>query len=795
MLNSNSILTKPFQYLSKSFVYFQPEPPKPENMEHFLHAVNAFALPPEELKCAEYCFQCRLNPMQDPSFGGNVHHRDVLLTALSNSCGGLVFQTAQETPHKTMEFSTFTNSSISTSLDVERSQLAVHDKVWSVIAAKRSKQIALYKLEGDEVELQIDINGKVQYIPRSGYPPSIETPGVDEKGNPDAVSTDAFEPPSSEPRANDTTSSQVPSIVSELNWDQNKKNWRGILQKTKTLTDECLNSCDFLEPHMPMQLTPDKDLLRSLFPSDATFDEVLQKIDPKVPGFAIASGSWQPLLPQYAVLEHPPNYLCDVLTVSKHDDSTPKICLWVVVSGSNEQIIREQVQYMFTFGRSIKHQIANQGMEVPHLAIQCMVHSTQEEDNFMIQNTLRVLGIVKTQDFVCSLFTEQNTFDAVRRCIGRLLLSQDSHIMNCAGEQLSVKLSAKQAKTLLGIRRRRVSYVSSAPGTGKTLCEGGMVLHRDIFGKERSVYVCPTEALVQYLRYNGCEATLVRDDEELNGEITKGTFDNKRCVIIDESHHLRCSKECLKELFWMLHKHSMFLFVFADNEFQSFDRENQKNIKQYIFELSNEILGDYPNTPTFKEMYRNPRKVVSFLQHAIEEPDQDITWGNPCDGEGIQVISLEKLWDNSHVNGLVQYLQQLLVRSGSSADGRYYATQVAVLLDSGHSSSDVDTIGHILKRQLSHITVQTSDKFPRKGITVDKIDSFVGLDAPLCIFLLSAERSTSLNEVITNTRYRVFLASRATHKAVFVVSKIDPELIQCLKFDYFQVRTHLPLLG
>ncbi len=544
---------------------------------------------------------------------------------------------------------------------------------------------------------------------------------------------------------------------------------------------------------MPMQLTPDKDLLRCFFPSDATFDVALKKLDPKAPGFAIAGGSWLPLLPQLGALKQPPNYLCDVLTVSKGDDSTPNICLWVVVSSSQEQTIRKQVEYMFTFGRSIKHQITNQSRDVPNLAIRCMLHSIQEEDNSMIESTLLELGILNTQDFVCSLFPEQNTFDAVQRAIARLLLSQESHIKNCVGEQLSVKLSAKQAKTLIEIQRRRVSYVSSPPGTGKTFC--GMVLYRDIFQKEHSVYMCPTEPLVQYLRYNGCEATLVRNDAELNGEIAKGTFNNKKCVIIDESHHLRCSKACLKELFWILDKHKMFLFVFADNEFQSFDRENQKNIKQYIFELSNEILGDYPNTRTFKEMYRNPRKVVSFLQHAIEETDQDITWGNPCDGEGVQVISLEKLWDNSHDNGLVQYLQPLLVLSGSSAYGRYHPTQVAVLLDSGHSPSDVDTIGHILETQLSHTTIQTSDKFPRKGITVDKIDSFVGLDAPLCIFLLSAERSTNPNEVITNTRYRVFLASRATQKAVFVVSKIDAELIQCLKFDHFQVSAELLLLG
>ncbi len=40
---------------------------------------------------------------------------------------------------------------------------------------------------------------------------------------------------------------------------------------------------------------------------------------------------------------------------------------------------------------------------------------------------------------------------------------------------------------------------------------------------------------------------------------------------------------------------------------------------------------------------------------------------------------------------------------------------------------------------------------------------------------------------IYNPRYEVFLASRATHKAVFVVPEIHVELVHQMKFDYFQV--------
>ncbi len=501
-------------------------------------------MPSDELRCAEYCFQCRFNPLQHPSFDDNMHHLDALLTALSNSCGGLVFLTAAEiTSHKTIQFSTFNARKVSTSDRLEKSQLAVPANVWSVTAVRKSAKTIPYELEDGDVQLKFDMQGKMQYLPLSGEDvfdnPAHGTERCKPKPDivPNAALTEVSQPFTKVSWVDDVASSELPVVVSELNWDQNKGWWWNILRESDISIDECISLCDFLEPHIPMQLLPDKDSLRHLFPSDATCDEALYKVATKEPGFAIASRSWLSLLPDDELLEPPSNHLCDILTVSKIKDSKPNICLWVVVSGSKKHIIWKQIQYMFVVGRAIKHQIVNQGKEVPSLTVRCMLHSTNEEDNPQIESTIHEAGINKTQDSLCYLFLDENTFDVVKRGIARLLLSQKSHINNCAGEQLSVKLSANQAQTLLKIKKNRVSYVSSAPGTGKTLC--ALALYED-FGKELSVYICPTEPLLQYLTYNGCEATLVKNDGDLYRGIKQGTFDNKKCVIIDESHHLRC---------------------------------------------------------------------------------------------------------------------------------------------------------------------------------------------------------------------------------------------------------------
>ncbi len=175
------------------------------------------------------------------------------------------------------------------------------------------------------------------------------------------------------------------------------------------------------------------------------------------------------------------------------------------------------------------------------------------------------------------------------------------------------------------------------------------------------------EPLLQYLKETECEATLVRNDDELWNHIEHGTFGNKVCVIIDESHHLRCSREGLEQLVVIVEKQRMFVFVFADNEYQSFDRENQRQIKNCSHDLSRKFLGYYPKTHTFTEVYRNTRKIVSFSQHAIEDTKpnfQDITMWK-CKGWRRRLLHCHgNLWDNSPENGLVLYLHALLIITG-----------------------------------------------------------------------------------------------------------------------------------
>ncbi len=693
---------------------------------------------------------------------------------------------------KTRLFQSLSYAHISKNL--EAYQVCADDIYWGVIVAKKSPQMLPYKMGINTVTPCVDVRGRLQFrhltarrqeafenlVYATGLQTSTPSFMVQPKPTTELPNEEAFQPSG--------LPIEFPDIR-QLNWDQHKSNWRAILKESITSMNECVNACTIWQPSLPMKMTPDRQSLTYLFPSDAEFNQTMEKMETAVPAFAIANRSWLSLLPELDVSAVPPSHLCDILSVSVDSN----VCLWVIVSESEEQAIQKQIQYMLIVARAIKHQISSHNRLVSNLTIRCRLYSTNTLYNDLIENTLNSSGINSTQDMLYSLFLERSNFEELQRGIAMLLLSRESSITSCVGDAMSVQLSGMQAQTLL--ERQRVTYVSSPPGTGKTLC--GISLYRE-YGREKAVYICTTKPLLQYLRYNGCDGTLVRSDQDLCDQIELGTFEDKQCVIIDESHHLKCSKHCLGELFRILEENRMYLFVLADNEYQSFDKESQEQIVDYIFELSRKVLKIVPEMKTFTEMFRNTRKVTSFVQHAMvdTEPSVDnLTCANRFDGDGIECVVMQSLLLNDPDNSLVQYLRPLLLPTSSRADARYQVTEVAVLFDSEYPAAFIEQIRNIMQSHLGQrIVTQTSEDFPRVGIVVDRIDTFLGLDAALCIFLLSPTGATP-HFTMDNPKYRVFVGSRAIQKAVFVVPKIDADFAQRMKFDHFRVSLKLMLFS
>ncbi len=346
------------------------------------------------------------------------------------------------------------------------------------------------------------------------------------------------------------------------------------------------------------------------------------------------------------------------------------------------------------------------------------------------------------------------------------------------------------------MHKAKVNYISGPAGSGKSWTAS--CLYR-MYGKEKSVYICTTTEFQEYLKFNGLAGTLVLGDRDLLKEIKNGTFESKICVIIDDCHKFTCTKTSMKKLFKVLKKNKdMSLFVFADNDYQSFDRKRQQFIHDCILDLTRTVLKEVPVNFRLTGIYRNTRKVVSFVQAAIQDicdSHQTIQCANTENGEGIECIKMANLWLNRPHKDLVDYIRSLFL------GGNYRESEVAILLESSYTPDKIEQCRLILAEQIPGISVQSAAVFPRTGVIVDSVDSFLGLDANICVFILQDTRQRCIHPLrrifqrgnakcamsMYNPRYEVFLASRAIHNAVFVVPQLHSDLVHKMKFDYFQV--------
>ena len=789
---------------------------------------------PGELRCGEYSFQLMMNPCQHPSLDENIHRLFALVLTLCRGCGGVVYFMADDAQTVTQEiFQVYQERlqaligrnaktrSLLTNM-VQASLLLGTHRVWAVLFLKKSHDTLKHTLvatapNGKPITLDFDLFGQIyaqpepysesegfQDMERSLVSPSQATTGsallpIYSKETPLQTEPETLSATATAQVAvsghSDITANPIVDFSSctRLDWTENTKDWQKYVKIKEVKIDDIVTSCPMWNPMLPMAITPDRESIRYLFESEKDMEETLRDLATKEPGFAIVCRTWRFYISDDDAIEHlPPGHICDILTVT----DTGRLTFWVVVNIHDESSFETQMEYLMTTGRMLKFQIVQKTTgDFSSLWIDCRLFPLATPINKEDTVKLRLQECQEIQKHLHHMCHEGVDFVCLQQAVAKVILSKDSPLKRCTSDHASIYLTLQQAKVLM--HKSKVNYITGPAGSGKSYT--GTFLYK-MYGKEKSVYICTTNEFREFLDFNGCVGTLVLGDQDLLREIKIGTFHNKICVVIDDCHKFNCTRKSIKKLFKVLHKNrDMSLFVFADNDYQSFDRKRQHAVHDCIFELTRTVLGVNLVSDQLTDIYRNTRKVVSFVQAAIQDVydcHQKIECANIEDGDGIECITMSNLWKETPDNDLVVYLRSLF--------GNYSQSDVAVLLDSSYKSGNIEECKHILAKHMPSITLQTADVFPRTGVIVDSVDSFLGLDASVCVFILSTARKKSVHPLrrifqrrttqcemtMYNPRYEVFLASRATHKAVFVVPELSEDLVHQMKFDHFQVCVH-----
>ncbi len=595
------------------------------------------------------------------------------------------------------------------------------------------------------------------------------------------------------PSSDDATNASVDfSIVGKLDWSKNKKDWEDYVHGETPTLETIVNSCSLWKPTTPMTVTPEKETLGRWFASQEHMEKTLHVVDTKEPGFAVVCKTWKLHILDAETESRPPGHICDILTVS----NKATVCLWVICSDYNEQTVGFQMEYLLTTGRMIKYQLVHAAGygDLSNLCIECRLFCPNKSMETADTVSSAITESLEMQMCIWKLCTDGVKFESLQKAVAWIILLKESPLKRSIGKQTAITLSEQQVQVLHS--NHRVNYVSGPAGSGKSYTAA---LLCQMYGRENSVYICTTEAFVGYLKFSGYNGTLVQKDQDLLREIKGGTFKSKQCIVIDDSHNFTCTKSSMKKLFKLLDDNrEMSLYIFADNDYQSFDIKRKQAMENCIRDLSLHVLGKRPHYAYLTTIYRNTKKVASFVQSAIQDSFRDfnkIECQNVEIGDGIECIKMKHVWKDSPRNDLANYIRNITMAE------TYKLTEIAVLLDPSHTIDQIDKCRSLLKTHIPDRGIQSAEVFPREGVVVDSVTSFLGLDAPLCLFILQKKpsflkrlfkrRVPKSDARLSNPCFKVFMASRATHRVVFVVSALDVELVKQLKFDVFEVPEEL----
>ncbi len=440
------------------------------------------------------------------------------------------------------------------------------------------------------------------------------------------------------------------SSCQRLSWPEHEKDWQKYVNIKEVKSDDIVESCCMWKPTQPMNITSDRDSLRYLFESERDMQETFRSVTTKEPGCAVVCRTWRfHISGSNAIEELPGGHICDITLTS-----TGRVSFWVIVDVLSEGNFESHMEYLLTTGR-----IQKGAEDMSNLSITCRLLPLATSENTKTKVNLRLHECPEIQRHLDHMHHAGTDIAFLQRSLIKVILSKEAPLKRCIGDHTSITLSSQQAEVLMD--RAKVNYITGPAGSGKSYTAASLC---KMYGKDRSVYICTTKAFLEYLKFNGYTGRLVLGDQDLLMEIKSGIFENKICVVMDDGHKFTCTRKSMKDLFKILAANrDLSLFVFADNNYQSFDRERQQAVLECILELTRTVLKHTPLHYPLTDIYRNTRKVVSFMQAAIQDVydgHQKIQSAKPEDGEGVECIRMANLWHSHSKNDLVVYLRSLL---------------------------------------------------------------------------------------------------------------------------------------
>ncbi len=490
----------------------------------------------------------------------------------------------------------------------------------------------------------------------------------------------------------------------------------------------------------------------------------------------------------------PAHHLCDVIVLKAN-------CPPVVISVLGNDCDKSEAEnYSKTLGRLLKR-----------FCLLTYGHLCLSSTHLCFQRHLYYLGSMqgcvdgKVHHPADYLRPTIETLDIVRYTLAAILLHCEP-MTDRFGDIMVRHLSSIQAK-LLWEKRSKVTIIEGKAGSGKSVL--ALEIMRRITNhrqdRPKIIYLCRGKGLAAFVKYETEMMGISVDIQTVQpGEIeemSEKSFNQYTEFIIDDAHALPVTEHAIcrmyDSVFSSLSTPNSHVCIFLDPDMQDYrgciptdySKAIQNMVRKYRFIRRQDV-----KTESLGKVLRNSSRICQFIGANLESEMEELRNIRNLPEDGAYLYTIEDLSktkdtvfrrrdeeseekaeedeDESENNnnedvdaGAAEYThtQETLVSCLLDVlkGTMYKERHITILTDNTSQKNQIQEILRCTKYQ-----TQSSTCFPAKGIVVDTLENFEGLESPVILFIIPESWGTGN---IGSLKYRLCIATRAISRLEFLV--------------------------
>ena len=371
------------------------------------------------------------------------------------------------------------------------------------------------------------------------------------------------------------------------------------------------------------------------------------------------------------------------------------------------------------------------------------------------------------------------SLESVQSAIVSLLIVRNVSIEDRVGREKTFTLTKQQVDVFHTLCNQRISLVEAPPGCGKSVMASCFCQR---FRRQGNVlYISPSRGYAAMIDHQGiANVKVVDNDASMVDAIKEVHGRSYLAIIVDDIHGIVCREERWTALLdAMFSRDVTKILLLMDSKYQDFLKHStcdhvKKRVKSFC-----EAKRLPESSITLTCNLRNSRKVFTFIKAQIlKEPGiglvhTDLSIGHQEDGDDVEVKYVARLLEDSVNNGVLLLIKDLLQNERG-----YEANDIIILVGGqpedehgDEASSALDqaaALRDIFKKNMPDVLVHSASNVPHKGIAIDTVDAFLGMEGTVCLALMPESSDKRSHR---NMHYRLFAASRGITRVELILFK------------------------